>query len=193
MSIGSSCSIEQCRRSSIARGWCGTHYARWRRNGGDPTNIHRQFHWQTHHPLYRTYAGMMARCYNQRHIAYFRYGGRGIGVFEPWRKDIRAFIEYMEDSIGPKPSRKHTLDRIDNDGDYEPGNIQWSDYSQQATNRRPMSYNSLNTSGCLGVSYDRTNGKWTAKFTRGGQLVWLGRHDTFDKAKAAVTNYLGGW
>jgi hypothetical protein len=84
------------------------------------------------HPLFKTWTGMHARCYNSSHIAYGRYGGRGITVCDRWH-DFWPFVEDM----GDKPGPGYTLDRVDNDGNYEPGNCRWATWSQQRRNQRP--------------------------------------------------------
>lgn len=73
---------------------------------------------------------MIQRCTNKNNISYPHYGGRGIVVCERW-KDPVAFVSDM----GPKPSPKHSLDRIDNDGNYEPSNCRWATRTQQARNQ----------------------------------------------------------
>jgi hypothetical protein len=77
---------------------------------------------------------MMHRCYNSNNKMYCHYGGRGIVVCEEWH-DVREFIQYCEEVLGPLPP-KYSIDRIDNDGDYEPGNIRWATASEQIRNRR---------------------------------------------------------
>lgn len=91
-------------------------------------------HGQTKHPLYATWRNMIDRCLNPGNINSEHYGERGIQVYEPWRDDPRPFIEWIEENLGPRPKR-HTLDRIDNDGNYEPGNLRWATKKVQAGNR----------------------------------------------------------
>lgn len=76
---------------------------------------------------YNSYLAMMERCYNEACEKYPKYGGRGIKVCQRWRDSILAFAADM----GLRPSRKHTLDRIENDGDYEPGNCRWATAEEQ--------------------------------------------------------------
>lgn len=83
---------------------------------------------------------MVARCQNSDHPGYKNWGGRGIKVCDEWTglSGLKNFVEYVEAVLGPKPSfGRHTLDRKDNDGNYEPGNIRWADWSQQMRNRQP--------------------------------------------------------
>lgn len=85
------------------------------------------------HELYGTWAGMMTRCYDDRHPYYRRYGGRGISVCEEW-KDVSKFITDIERLLGSRPVNQ-TLDRVNNDGNYEPSNVRWATKSEQVRNR----------------------------------------------------------
>lgn len=82
------------------------------------------------YPLYNTWQGMIQRCHNPNESAYADYGGRGIKVCGAWRKDYWAFHNH----IGPRPSPEHSIDRINNDGDYEPGNVRWATRAEQLRN-----------------------------------------------------------
>lgn len=81
---------------------------------------------------YRSWRGMKNRCYSTSASSYPHYGGRGITVCERW---IKSFDDFLSD-MGPKPSPKHSIDRINNDGNYEPGNCRWATQSQQMRNSR---------------------------------------------------------
>lgn len=84
-------------------------------------------------PEYNSWCLMKSRCSNPKNNRYYTHGARGIKVCERWLHSYENFLSDM----GRKPSRRHSIDRIDNEGNYEPGNCKWSTPSEQAFNRRP--------------------------------------------------------
>jgi len=86
------------------------------------------------HYLYKTWDGIKQRCYNPNSTRYSFYGGLGVVLCEEWKTDYPTFKQWVLDNLGERPS-KHSLDRIDNNGNYEPGNLKWSTYSEQNFNR----------------------------------------------------------
>lgn len=82
-------------------------------------------------PTYRTWGSMKERCSNPEHVSWDRYGGRGIAVCERWL----AFDNFLLD-MGERPSLQHSIDRIDGDKGYEPGNCRWADLKTQARNQK---------------------------------------------------------
>ena len=96
-----------------------------------------QSHGATHTTEYRSWKSMIQRCTNPNSINYKDYGGRGITVCEDWK----SFERFIAD-VGLKPTDNHTIDRINNEGNYEPGNCKWSTRQEQLSNRRPRQSNS---------------------------------------------------
>lgn len=83
------------------------------------------------HPLYPTWASMRHRCQNPADISYRNYGARGIKVCDRWNLSFWLFAK----DVGDRPEGL-TLDRINGNGDYEPGNVRWATWEEQAANRR---------------------------------------------------------
>lgn len=81
---------------------------------------------------YKIWADIKQRCHNPSNDKYQWYGARGIYVFDGWIDDFAAFFEH----IGPKPTPKHEIDRIDNNKGYEPGNVRWVTHEVNVRNRR---------------------------------------------------------
>lgn len=81
---------------------------------------------------YSTWQAMKSRCTNKSYTQYKDYGGRGIGVCDRWKESFENFL----DDMGERPSESYSIDRINVDGDYEPGNCKWSTHDEQVNNAR---------------------------------------------------------
>jgi hypothetical protein len=126
------------------------------------------------HPEYISWKNMKARCYYPKDERYYRYGGRGITVCERWLNDFWDFLADM----GKKPGRHYTLDRIDTDGNYEPGNCRWSTVRQQNANRS-------NSNEVVGVGYIKGTNRWWAQLKINGKFVLRRDCATREEAIAA--------
>lgn len=81
---------------------------------------------------YRAWKHALGRCYCKTDAKYHRYGGRGIVVCKKWRESYQAFLS----DVGRAKAQQLSLGRIDNNGNYEPGNVRWETAEQQSNNRR---------------------------------------------------------
>ena len=128
------CLVGSCGKKVIARGLCGKHYKRFM-STGNPVGLKIERHGNQPRghpsPEYIAWEGMKARCENRNSKDYPRYGGSGIKVCDRWKK---SFLDFLQD-MGERPLGK-SLDRIDNNGNYELANCKWSTSSEQAKNRR---------------------------------------------------------
>ena len=127
-------------------------------------------------PEYESYQKMMRRCYDPMSENYEFYGGRGIQVCERWRLSIKAFMEDM----GPKPNPDCTLDRINVNGDYSPGNCRWADAETQQRNKRVCKKSRTGIKGVIPYK-----SRFQAYIRVNGRLHHLGYFDTIGEAAEA--------
>lgn len=129
------CKVEDCYlavHKSAGYGYCNKHYLRWRRNGSVAITRaarHGMYGTATH----KSWANMRKRCLYPHSNRYQYYGGRGIKICDQWLDSVQGFKNFLKD-MGERPAGK-TLDRIDNDGNYEPTNCRWATYSEQVRNQ----------------------------------------------------------
>lgn len=92
----------------------------------------------SHERLYSVYNGMIQRCYNNKHPHYDLWGGRGIRVCDAWVNNYQEFRKWAYDNgyDENKDRKEQSLDRIDNDGNYEPSNCRWASMKEQRNNQR---------------------------------------------------------
>lgn len=130
--------------SSIIRGektscGCKKKHKRKQRPDLSKRNIDSAKHGMVGSREYNSWRSMKYRCENPDSKDYPLYGGRGISVFKEWSQSFEAFYEYM----GPRPHGK-SLDRIDPNGNYEPGNVRWANDKKQSNNKRTNTYIEIN-------------------------------------------------
>jgi hypothetical protein len=124
------CKIEGCNGKHEGLGYCHKHYRRFKKHG-DPLTVKLDRHGMVNSSEFRIWTGIKTRCYNENFVHYDRYGGRGITMHRAWLDSFRKFYE----DVGPRPSSIHQLDRIDNDGNYEPDNCRWVTPAENAQNK----------------------------------------------------------
>lgn len=130
--VGRICYAKKCNKKAVKVGLCENHY-QLLRNNGDPNKKSFEYHGMSKWPEYRVWNTMKYRCFNPNSDMYHRYGGRGIIVCERWKNSFSNFIKDM----GRRPSSNHQIDRIDNDGNYEPENCRWVTPSENRLNQDP--------------------------------------------------------
>lgn len=191
------CQVDGCKKSGTKRpngtvtfkkGYCTTHYSRLLVHG-DINMVKPHFtkdNKTSEHPLCNTYHQMKARCINKTSKPYRLYGGRGIQVCDRWLGK-NGFFNFCND-MGEKPTPKHTLDRIDVNGNYEPSNCRWATTFQQSCNRR-------NQNKCVGVGYHAKPKKWRVRISIKNESIFLGQFDSYSEAvsarRAAELKYFG--
>lgn len=119
--------------------------------------------YQSRTPEYNCWLSMKIRCYHESQPNYINYGGRGISMCDSWKNDFSKFLLDM----GTKPTKNHSIDRIDVNGNYEPSNCRWSTRQDQANNKRNSAFHTFN-----GITMTTT--QW-ARELKANRLTLTGR------------------
>ena len=133
-------------------------------------------HGMSRTPEYYAWQHMKDRCFNSNYKQYLYYGGRGITVCDRWKNSFENFLADM----GSRPAPKHSIDRIDNNGDYRPDNCRWATKVEQANNRR---YNRLITIACVTL----TIAQWTKEMGFSENLISNRLKDGWSEFDAVMT------
>lgn len=133
---------------------------------------------ELHRKEYRALEQAKARCYNKNHISYPNYGGRGIIVCDIWKDDFWQFFR----DVGSASTRFHSLDRIDNNGNYEPGNVKWSTGTEQQANRRISKHE-------FKVVSDKERDGFIVRKKLFGNWTFIKRVKTIQEANDLLSNY----
>lgn len=167
------CNVENCENKHYCKNYCVKHYAKFRKYGDalfviEKTNNRKRIE-------YGIWSCIKTRCYNVNSQDFKNYGGRGITVCDEWKNSFLAFYRDM----GPRPSKDHSVDRIDNEKGYFKENCRWATKTEQARNRRKRVDNK---SGYTGVSWDNDSKKWIVRININKKCKNLGRFKTIEQA-----------
>jgi len=120
--------------------------------------------------LYRIWSGIKSRCNNEKCNRFHHYGKQGIRICDEWKND---FIQFYEWSLKNGYKDNLSIDRINNDENYEPSNCRWVTNNVQARNKR---ITKSNKSGFIGVSLEKKSKKWRSELRVNSKLIFLGQY-----------------
>ncbi len=132
-------------------------------------------HGGTYKPEYSPWKAMRKRCSNKNDIHFYLYGGRGIKVCDRWNK----FDNFLED-MGSRPSKKHSIERMNPNGNYEPSNCKWATPIEQARNTRKREGTKV-----TGVSWHKHTNKYMARISVDSKEIYLGVFNSIEEAASA--------
>ena len=179
------CKVEKCVSKHKSKGYCRKHYELFKRNGEPVRKT--ESHKLTKTPEYKTWQHIKDRCFNKKNKGFKNYGGRGITVCDEWRESFSSFYRDM----GQRPSKKHSIDRIDNEKGYYKDNCRWADRITQNNNQR---LRKDNKSGFKGVCWDKSKNMFAAYISVNSKRILVGTFKTIKEAieerkKAESKNY----
>ena len=134
--------------------------------------------------IYAAWERMKDRCNNPNNKAYKHYGGRGIGICQAWQDDFIAYYNYVL-SLPYAGESGRTIDRINNDGGYEPENVRWATKPMQMANRRNRS-----RAGYTGAVYDKRDKRYESRICINRKNISIGRFGTAIEAAKARDQYI---
>lgn len=154
-----SCKIEGCvkeghiqnGKEKYIKGYCNSHYLKFRKYGDPLVEKSRRGESRVKNELLNTYSKIKDRCYNEKCMSFKYYGSRGIKMCDRWL-GVDGFLNFCND-MGLRTSKKHSIDRIDNNGNYEPNNCRWATNHQQSANTR-------RNNKVVGVCFSKTRNFW---------------------------------
>jgi hypothetical protein len=138
-------------------------------------------HGCSRHPLYRTWKNMVLRCTDKNKHDFHNYGGRGIGVCDEWLSDPRAFIQWAEDNGWEKGL---TLERKENDGNYEPDNCRWATMAEQHRNKRSTKIIEIDGERLIATDWEKISGVCHKNISRRLRSGWSPRDAVWAPVKS---------
>lgn len=150
-------------------------------------------HGKTNTPEFNVWKHMLSRCHNANNKSFKNYGGRGIAVCDQWRKSFEMFLS----DVGPRPSVQHSIERIDNNGNYEAANCKWATRIEQGSNKR-------NNVMVTIEGVEKTISEWARNYGVDPRTAWF-RHKQGARGEAifktrfrlitynGITDSVAGW